>query len=66
MIPTWCQSYPECWEKIVDRWLSKEWAAQHSEAREWRLQMPGVAHHQGNRNLIEFAQAWVLEFVYVF
>jgi hypothetical protein len=51
---------------IVDRWLSEEWTAQHAEAREARLQMPGVPHHQGNRNLAEYAQAWVRETLYVF
>lgn len=65
MVPQWCQSFPECWEMIVDRWLSEEWTAQHAEAREARLQMPGVPHHQGNRNLAEYAQAWVRETLYV-
>jgi hypothetical protein len=51
--------------QIVDRWLSEEWTAQHAEAREARLQMPGVPHHQGNRNLAEYAQAWVCETLYV-
>jgi len=44
---------------MVDRWLSAEWAAQHMAARQRRLFMPGVSHHQGNRNLSGYARAWV-------
>jgi len=47
------------WAKMVDKWLSAEWAAQHVAARQRRLFMPSVSHHQGNRNLSGYAQAWV-------
>jgi hypothetical protein len=53
------QVCPVAWEKMVDRWLSAEWAAQHAAARQRRLFMPGVPHHQGNRNLSGYARAWV-------
>ena len=66
MIPPWCASYPECWEMIVDKWVSEAWAQQHNEVRGRRMMMPGVPHHQGSRNLAGYAQAWVREFRYLF
>lgn len=59
MILPWCQAFPDCWERIVDKWLSEDWAAQHQEARGRRMMMPGVSHHQGSRNLAAYAQAYV-------
>jgi hypothetical protein len=43
----------------MDRWLAPEWAEAHEAARQRRLLMPGVPHHQGNRSLAGYAQAWV-------
>jgi len=40
-------------------WLSQDWKKEHDEARERRLLMQGVPHHQGSRNLSEFSEAWV-------
>jgi len=40
-------------------WLSQDWKKEHDEARERRLLMQGVPHHQGSRNLSEFLEAWV-------
>lgn len=59
MIPYWCAAHRDCWVVIVDKWLSDDFAAQHDAYRERRLQMPGVPHHQGNRNLAGYAQAYV-------
>ncbi|XP_025796497.1 uncharacterized protein LOC112885361 [Panicum hallii] len=58
MVPHWCAHFPECWQQIVAKWLSDDWNAVHQERREHRLTMAGVPHHQGNRNLTEYAQAW--------
>jgi hypothetical protein len=62
MVPHWCAHFPECWQQIVAKWLSDDWNAVHQERREHRLTMAGVPHHQGNRNLTEYAQAWVRDF----
>jgi hypothetical protein len=59
MRPWWCVAYPAAWEAMVDRWLAPEWAEAHKAAQQRRLLMPGVPHHQGNRNLVGYAQAWV-------
>ena len=66
MIPWWCGSYPEAWEKIVDNWFTEGYASMHNAARERRLEMQGPAHHQGSRNLAEYRDAWVHEFIYLF
>jgi hypothetical protein len=62
MVPHCCAHFPECWQQIVAKWLSDDWNALHQERRENRLTMAGVPHHQGNRNLTEYAQAWVRDF----
>jgi hypothetical protein len=59
--PNWCISYPDCWRHIVQKWCSEEWEENHVACRERRLMMPGVAHHQGSRNLSGYAEAWVRE-----
>jgi hypothetical protein len=66
MIPWWCATYPECWVQIMDKWCGLEWAETHGAAQDRRLMMPGVAHHQGNRSLVGYRQAWVREFIYLF
>jgi hypothetical protein len=48
----------------VDRWLSKEWAEKHNIRWDYRLQMGGAPHHQGNRSLNTYAQTWVIFFVF--
>jgi len=65
MIPWWCQSYPECWAMIVDKWFTEEYLQMHSDARARRLMMQGPAHHQGSRSLSAYKQAWVHEFIYL-
>jgi hypothetical protein len=35
--PDWCRTDRECWEAIVDRWLSEGWEAQHEVRRDCRL-----------------------------
>jgi hypothetical protein len=45
--------------KVASEWLSEDWAAQHQEARDRRMMMQGVSHHQGSRNLAGYAQAYV-------
>lgn len=42
----------------MDKWLNEDWQKSHNEAREHRLMMQGVPHHQGSRNLEEFAESW--------
>ena len=44
---------------MVDKWISEDWACQHALCREYRLMMPGPAHHQGSRSLTEFNETWV-------
>jgi hypothetical protein len=61
--PNWCISYPDCWRHIVQKWCSEEWEENHVACRERRLMMPGVAHHQGSRNLSGYAEAWVRTFI---
>jgi hypothetical protein len=51
---------------VVDRWCDPEWAEAHNAARERRLLMPSVPHHQGSRNLAAYGQAWILEFISLF
>ena len=62
--PDWCARHRLCWEAIVDRWLSEEWAEKHNIHRDCRLQMGGAPHHQGNRSLSAYAQTWVIFFVF--
>jgi hypothetical protein len=66
MIPWSCAAYPECWAMVVDKWCGPEWAETHNAARERRLMMPGVPHHQGSRILTAYGQAWVREFISLF
>ena len=61
VIPWWLRNKPECWEMMVDKWLTEEWEARHYANREARLKMPGIPHHQGSRHLGQFAAAWVRE-----
>jgi len=49
---------------MVDKWMSEEWARQHALCRECRLMMPGAAHHQGSRSLLEFQEVLVREFIF--
>jgi hypothetical protein len=51
---------------IVDKWFTPGWAKKHNAARERRLQMQGLARHQGNRSLAGYKQLWVREFIYLF
>jgi hypothetical protein len=44
---------------MVDKWLDPVFREAHRAAQERRRRMPGVAHHQGNRSLSGYAQAWV-------
>jgi hypothetical protein len=59
MIPYWCAAHPLCEEQMVDRWCSPEWDETHNANRERRLMMQGPSHHQGSRNLGQYAEAWV-------
>ena len=43
----------------MDTWLDGDWQKKHEEARDRRLQMPGVPHHQGSRSLSKYAKAYV-------
>ena len=63
--PDWCKSDLECWEAIVDRWLSEDWADQHEVRRDCRLQMVGPPHHQGNLCLEAYGERWVMIFVFL-
>jgi hypothetical protein len=58
----WGRSDMECWEAIVDRWLSEGWESQHDVRRDCRLQMVGPPHHQGNLCLDAYAERWVMIF----
>jgi hypothetical protein len=51
---------------IVDKWLFEAWAQQHNDARDRRMMMLGVPHHQGSRNLAGYREAWVRKFIYLF
>jgi hypothetical protein len=51
---------------IMDKWLSAEFAKAHNAARERRLMMDGVPHHQRSRSLIAYRQAWVRKFISLF
>jgi hypothetical protein len=62
--PDWRAKHRLCWEAIVDRWLSEEWAVKHNIRWDCRLQMGGAPHHQGNRSLSAYAQIWVIFFVF--
>jgi hypothetical protein len=64
--PDWCGAYHNCWEDIVDKWLSEEAYAKHMERRECRLQMPGLPHHQGPQPLAQYAERWVYYLCYSF
>lgn len=48
----------------MDRWLSEEWAEKHNIRRDYRLQMGGAAHHQGNKSLDAYAQTRVIILVF--
>ena len=59
MPPNWCANKAECWSMMVDKWISEEWARQHTLCRERRLMMLGPAHHQGSLRLFEYKKTWV-------
>src|SRR3954471_16592313 len=54
----------DCFEAIVDKWLSDAWLSTHKSAKARRAQMVGVAHHQGNLNVNEYAKKWVCAFLF--
>jgi len=54
----WCANCPDAWEAMVDKWLDPVFREAHRAAQERRRRMPDVAHHQGNRSLSGYAQAW--------
>src|ERR1043165_4051366 len=54
----------DCFEVIVDKWLSDAWLSTHKSAKARRAQMVGVAHHQGNLNVNEYAKKWVCAFLF--
>ena len=58
-MPTWCDKDPACWEAIVRYWRSDACYQEKNERRGRRLNNAGVAHHQGNRSLPQFMDAWV-------
>jgi hypothetical protein len=64
--PDWCGAYHNCWEDIVDKWLSEEAYAKHMERRECRLQMPGLPHHRGPQPLAQYTERWVYYLCYSF
>ena len=47
----------------MEKWVDLEWEAAHLAARERRLKMPGVPHHQGSRSLDAYAAKWVCDFL---
>ena len=38
----------QCWNMIVDKWISPEWQAEHKIIGKRRLKMGAPAHGQGN------------------
>jgi hypothetical protein len=50
---------------MVDRWCLPEWDEAHNASRDWRLMMQGPSHHQGSRNLGQYAEAWVHPLFYL-
>lgn len=57
-MPAWCDKDPACWEAIVRYWRSDACYQEKNERRGRRLNNAGVAHHQGNRSLPQFMDAW--------
>eukprot|EP00267_Zea_mays_P045464 XP_020397754.1 uncharacterized protein LOC109941377 [Zea mays] len=43
---------------MVDRCCSPEWDEAHNASRKRRLMMQCPSHHQGSRNLGQYAEAW--------
>ena len=62
----WCRNDTVCWEHIVDKWFDPEWQEKHDTGRQWRLLMPGPAHHQGSLNNDEYRARWVHRFISLF
>lgn len=54
--PRWCENKGECWERMVDKWCSDEWMANHIDHQNRRKKMQGASHHQGNVNLLSYAK----------
>jgi hypothetical protein len=63
--PSWCANKMVAWERMVDKWVSEQWANNHNALRDRRLLMPGASHHQGNLNIDEYASRWVRGLVYL-
>lgn len=57
-MPAWCDKDLACWEAIVRYWRSDACYQEKNERRGRRLNNAGVAHHQGNRSLPQFMDAW--------
>lgn len=57
--PWWLAGQDDAFNKIVDKWCSDEWLESHRSAKARREQMGGASHHQGNRNLAQYAAAYV-------
>ena len=43
MPPNWCANKAECWSMMVDKWISEEWARQHTICRERQHQKTWVS-----------------------
>jgi len=66
-VPPWfLANNNHCWEMVVKKWFTEGWVEKHEAGREHRLRMPGVPHHQGNRNLKGYAKKWVRVLVSLF
>jgi hypothetical protein len=62
MVPWWCRTETDAWEAQVDKWLTEEFVAAHSDASTRRRMMGGPAHHQGSIPLAEYQRRWVCSF----
>ncbi|XP_066323601.1 uncharacterized protein [Miscanthus floridulus] len=53
--PAWCAGMDNCWEAIVDTWLSEEYEQYHAVRSRCRAMMQGSSHKQGPTTLKEYA-----------
>ncbi|XP_021315234.1 uncharacterized protein LOC110434822 [Sorghum bicolor] len=51
MIPWWCASYADCWEKIVNSWFVPGVAEDRDSHRDRAKQKQDPTHHQGSSSL---------------
>ena len=63
--PAWCAGMDNCWEAIVDKWLSEEYEQYHAVRSRCRAMMQGSSHKQGPTTLKEYAARYVRGFHFV-